>query len=273
MAAVLLLFLPTAVVAAEDITGNTYFFSATWSKQSYVADDGPVHKSSLTGDFQITVLNITADDAYEYRYLGANYYYRAYDPYFENRTERIYFQDNKVSFDLSTTDEDGDNKSESFDFEPRPHFEHNHPGHMFFVNPVWSTHNSEWDTSFQEAEEDPTVSEVSGTIGDGSFSLQIVIGTESSHELYGNMTGTASITFDASYDDNGVLLEWQVSHTIASENENHTLATTFTQQFERSSETGVPVLSSDVTTLLGVGGAGAVIGLVVGAFAMKRYYS
>jgi len=270
--AALLSFLPVSTVAAGDITGNTYFFSATWSEQSYIVDDDPLHKSSLTGDFQLTVQNITASDAYEYRYLGANYHSRAYDPYFENRTDSVYFQDNKVSFDLSSVDEDADNTSESFSFEMTPHFEHHHPGHMFFVNPVWSTHNTEWNSAVQQAENNPTVSEVSDSIGDGTFSLQIVVNTESSHELYGAMNGTATIVFDASYDDNGVLSEWQVSQTREGQNENHTLRMTFTQQFARSSG-GDVVLDSGVTTLLGVGGAAAVGGLIIGALAMKKYYS
>ncbi|TFG14356.1 hypothetical protein EU537_04020 [Candidatus Thorarchaeota archaeon] len=267
---ILLPLLPGYVTA--DITGNTYWFSATWLNQTYQENLGEEFKSSVSGEFKITVLNAIeagGDDVYEYNFQGFSWY-RV--PYYLNVTSDVEFQENKVSFEIETEDEDEDNRAETAELALFPSFQHHHPGHMFFVNPIWSTHNTGWESAVNEAQNDNTTAELTESSGEGSFSLRLVIDIESDSEDEGQLNGTRTFDFTASYDSDGILTNWESTATTRLSNENHTSRHILTEKYSRTTgPSGGFGIGGDTATALGFIGVAAVAGIVVGVILGKRY--
>jgi hypothetical protein len=269
---ILVTLLPSG--ASADITGNTYWFSGTWLEQTYQEDLGEEFKSSVSGEFKITVLNATeagGDDVYEYNFQGFSWY-RV--PYYLNVTSDVEFQENKVSFEIETEDEDNDSRAETAEFTVFPAFQHHHPGHMFFVNPIWSTHNTGWESAVDEIQDDATITQLTESSGDGSFELRLVIDIESESEDEGELNGTSTFDFAASYDSDGILSNWETITTTRLSNENHTSRHILTERYTRTTgPSGGLVMGGDLVTTLGFVGVAAVIGIVVGIFLGKRYWT
>ena len=260
--------------ASADITGNTYWFSGAWLEQSYQEDLGEEFKSSVSGEFKITVLNATeagGDDVYEYNFQGFSWY-RV--PYYLNETSAVEFQDNKVSFEIETEDEDDDNRAETAELAVFPSFQHYRPGHMFFVNPIWSTHNTGWESAVDDAQNENTTAQMTESYGDGSFSLRLVIDIESESEDEGQLNGTRTFDFTASYDSDGILKNWEKVTTTRQSNENHTSRHILTERYARTTGPGGGLgVGGDLVTTLGFVGVAVVVGIVVGIFLGKRYWT
>ena len=254
---------PQSVSAA--ITGNVYNFSAVWFGQTYQVDNTNVLEETEQGNFQIRITNLTPSDYYEYTYTGLNWNHWTISPYYDEYNGSIAFQDNKVHFDLDTVDVDEDDLIEDYDFQMYPYFSEHHPGTMFFINPVWSTHDTDWADSLDDADTQLGVTDITQSRGDGDFSLRITMGIEYNHTDYDYMSGTLIITFNAAYDNDGVLSTWSLKYVTSSSNEDHNIIQTVTQSFTRGA--GAPIDPSMSTTLLLVGAAGVgclVIGIVIG---------
>jgi hypothetical protein len=267
----LMLFMLIPQNASAAITGNTYYFAISWLDQTSQIDGGPVFVSSVDGQFAITVLNVTeigGDDAYVYNYNGFTW---LFSPITIDHNDTVQFQDNKVYFDLHTTDSDSNNRSESTSLSLYPGISTSHPGRNIFVNPVWSTHDADWNTAVNEAEAESTVASIASSISEGSFSFTIVVDIESEDADYGNLTGTETYTFSASYDTDGILSSWSLSARALISNENHTIDSTATQRITRTSGTGGG-LSSDMTTQIAIMGGVAVVGIIVGVVIGKKYW-
>ncbi|MHA2043139.1 MAG: hypothetical protein ACW99G_00010 [Candidatus Thorarchaeota archaeon] len=234
----LLLLGATPRFVSADITGNVYDFSAVWFEQVY-----------------------QVDSAHPFGFA----------PYYDEHNGTIAFQDSKVYFDLDTTDADANNLTEDYDLDMYPYFSTFSPGSMFFVNPVWSTHNTDWNTAVDDAEILPSVTSITESTGEGSFSFQIVMGIEQDHPDYNNMTGTATITFNAVYDTDGVLSTWSLQQLRSSSNENHTIVHTLRQSFARGAGAAALGDPSPAITLALVGGA-SVAGIIVGVVIGKKYW-
>ena len=254
---------------SADITGNTYTFSAVWSHQTYQVDNAIVLDETAQGSFLIELYNITSSDWYEYTFIGMNYHPYGFSPYYDEHNGSVAFQDNKVHFDLDTTDVDEDYLVEDYDLDMYPYFSEHHPGSMFFVNPVWSTHTTDWTTAVSDAESQPGVTSVTDNANEGSFSFNIAIGREFNHSVYNYMSGTTTISFNAAYDTDGVLSSWSLQYLTSVSNENHTVVNTQNQRFSR----GAGIGSSDPTlgTTLVVIGAVGVVGLIAGVIIGKKY--
>ena len=266
----LLLFGATPRSVSADITGNTYNFSAVWLEQSYQVDNAIVLNEIVKGDFRVNVYNITSSDSYEYTFTGLNYHYYGFSPYYDEQNGSVAFQDNKVHFDFDTTDVDADNLTELYDLDMYPYFSEYHPGSMFFVNPVWSTHNADWTTAIDDAENETGVTAVTEFAGEGSFSFQITIGIEYNHTDYNYMNGTLTISFNTDYDTDGVLSNWVLRRVASSSNENHTVVHIQSQRFARGAgvaAVGDPILTTTLA-LVGVAGIGC---LIIGAVIGKKY--
>ena len=255
---------------SADITGTVYNFSAVWFNQKYQVDNAIVLDETLQGDFRIHVYNITPSDWYEYTFTGLNYNFWS-SPYFDERNGSIAFQDNKVYFNLDTLDADGDNLTEDYDVDMYPYFSEHHPGSMFFVNPVWSTHNTDWTDSVEDAEAELGVSAFTESANEGSFSFQATIGIEYNHSMYNYMSGTSTVSFNAAYDNDGVLSTWSLQQVRSASNENHTVVHTLRQSFARGAGAGALFDTSLTTSLVIAGGAG-VIGLIVGVVIARKYW-
>ena len=233
LARFLLLAVTPATVSAE-VVGSTYNFGATWFDYTYQVDGVLVEQLKEQGNFQIMVFNITAGDDYEYTYSGYNYDGSVYT---DEQNGTVAFQSNQVDFNLDTVDPNNDDTAnllgyQSFlDFDVYPNFHYHHPGAMFFVDPVWSTHVDDWSDSVTDADSEEGVTQVTESAGDGSFSLEISVNIEKIHYDYGNMTGTSAISFSASYDADGVLSTWSVQQINSLQNENATVVYTFLQSF------------------------------------------
>ena len=258
---------PQSVSAA--ITANVYDFSAVWFDQNYQVDNANVLDEAILGNFQIRITNLTPSDSYEYTYTGLNWNYWSL-PYYDEYNGSIAFQDNKVHFDLETTDDDEDNLVEDYDLDISPYFSEHHPGSMFFVNPVWSTHDTDWTGSVNDAETQLGITDITESTGAGDFSLRVTMGIEDNETDYDYMSGTLTITFNAAYDADGVLSTWSLRSVTSLSNENHTTTNTVSQSFSRGA--GAPLDPSVGTTLVLVGVAGVgclVVGVVIG----KKYLS
>lgn len=264
----LLLLGATPQSVSADITGNTYNFSAVWFDQSYQVDNAIILDETVQGDFSISIYNITPSDSYEYTFTGLNYHPYGFSPYYDERNDSVAFQDNKVYFDLDTTDVDEDDLAEDYDLDMFPYFSEHHPGNMFFVNPVWSTHNTDWTTAVDDAETQLGVTGVTESATEGSFSFQIALGIEYNHTDYDYMNGTLAISFNAAYDTDGVLSTWSLQYVTSSSNENHTIVHTISQNFARGAGAGVDSTLGTTLVLVGVAGVGClIVGIVIG----KKY--
>jgi hypothetical protein len=266
----LLLVGATPKSASAAITGNTYNFSAIWFDQNYQVDNANILDESLHGNFQIRITNLTPSDYYEYTYTGLNWNHWSYSPYYDEYNGSIAFQDNKVHFDLDTDDADENDLIEHYDFQTFPYFSEHHPGSMFFVNPVWSTHDTDWTSSVNDADTQLGVTDITQSTGEGDFSLRITMGIEDNHTEYEYMSGTLIITFSAAYDADGVLSTWTVRYVTSLSNDDHTTIRTVSQSFSRGA--GAPLDPSMGTTLVLVGVAGVGC-LVIGAAIGKKYLS
>ncbi len=267
---ILVTLLPGEVSA--DITGNTYWFSGTWLEQTYQENLGEEFRSSVSGEFKITVLNATeagGDDVYEYNFQGFSWY-RV--PYYLNVTSAVEFQENKVLFELETEDDDNDSRAETAELTVFPAFQHYRPGHMFFVNPIWSTHNTGWESAVNDAQNENTTAQLTESSGDGAFNLRLVIDIESEDE--GELNGTRTFDFTASYDSDGILTSWETITTTRLSNENHTSRHILTERYARATgPSGGQGIGSDLVTILGFVGVAVVAGVVVGIFLGKRYWT
>ena len=267
----LLLLGTTPQFVSADITGTVYDFSAVWFDQVYQVDSAIVLDEKVVGNFQIKVNNITPSDSYEYTFTGLNYHPYGFAPYYDEHNGSIAFQDNKVYFDIETLDVDENDLTEDYDLDMFPYFSEHQPGYMFFVNPVWSTHNTDWTTAVGDTETQLGVTEFTESTGDGSFSFQVTMGIEYNHSDYNYMSGTATISFNAAYDTDGVLSTWSLQQVRSTLNENHSVVHTLRQSFARGAGASALFDPSPVITLALVGGA-SVVGLIVGAVIAKKYW-
>lgn len=167
----LLLLGATPLSATAAITGNVYNFGAVWFGQTYQVDNAIVLDETMRGNFQIRITNLTPSDYYEYTYTGLNWNQWTFSPYYDEYNGSIAFQDNKVHFDLDTVDADEDDLVEDYDLEIHPYFSEHHPGSMFFVNPIWSTHDTDWTAAVDDAEAELGVTGVTQSTGDSSFTF------------------------------------------------------------------------------------------------------
>ncbi|MFW9908691.1 MAG: hypothetical protein ACFFEF_08955 [Candidatus Thorarchaeota archaeon] len=267
----LLIFNVAPRFASADITGNVYAFGATWLDQSYQIDNTIIQQETHQGNLQITVNNITPGDDYEYTYIGFNHRSNGAPPYYHEQNGTVDFQANQVYFALDTEDDDEDGLAESVDLTMYPSFNYHLPGHFFFVNPTWSTHSTDWNPSVDDAESAPGVQQLTESSGDGSFQLRIVIDYEYSHPNYGDLNGTHTITFSASYDSDGVLSTWSLEETTSAQNENHTVAQANREAYSRGTVVGavsdmISIADIGLVTVVGV------VGIIVGVLIGKKYW-
>ena len=263
--ALFLAFTPQPVSA--DITGNHYFFAATWENYERTIDNELIYQHSIDGTFEITIYNLTSSDDYEYNYNGFNYAYGY--PYDADFNDSVDFLDNRVHFYLEPYDIDGNNVSNGYYLYMYPAFHSHSPGHMLFINPTWETHNADWNDGVENATGYSSVTSITSGAGDGTFSFNIVMNVETIDFVHGNMTGTTTLDFDASYDDDGVLSDWELTRTTSIQNENHTINNVDLERYTRVSGRGGGVIfdSSLTTQQLNAGGVGIgylVLGIILG---------
>ncbi|UCH04269.1 MAG: hypothetical protein JSW05_11960 [Candidatus Thorarchaeota archaeon] len=270
----LLMFAFVTLPANASIVGNVYYFGATWVDQTFQENGGPIYQSKSEGAFKITVFNVTevgGDDVYEYNYNGFDWIGIAMHV---DHNDTVEFQDNKVYFDLSTTDGDADNRSESADVEVYPAWSFTHHGRHAFVNPVWSTHETDWGSAATSVESNPTVSYFTHNMGDGSFSFQIVVEVEDTVDVDGtpqDVNGTHTFIFSGAYDSDGIMSSWSLSAQLNLQNENYTSDQTVTTRVARTSGLGGPIVfDSALGTILVAAGAAGIVALVAGLAIGKR---
>lgn len=271
--ATLLLFVVVSVPVQADVIGSTYSFSATWFEHSYQVDNTIVQQELYQGTFQIYVYNITPADAYEYTFTGMNSNFDDDTPYYDQMNQTTGFDDNTVSFDLQTEDDDANGRAEVTGINIHPFYHHSNPGGIIFVDPVWVTHNSEWNTAVADAESEDAFQSITESADDGSFSFQIVVDIEIDHPDYGILNGTATFSFSASYDTDGVLNNWGLTQIRSLQNDNHTITDTQYERYARGTGSGPGFVgSSDLAADIAIAGLSLVGGLVIGVVIAKRYW-
>lgn len=269
--AFLLAFMPLPATAA--VVGNTYYFTAVWLDQTISVDNEVIITETHTGSFSINVYNVTPGRDYEYTFDGMNYH-DYLGPYADTQNDSVSFEDYTVNFDLNTVDDDNDDLADSYSIAVYPGFTHHAPGNMFFVNPTWTTHASDWNEGVSDANDNPSIEgDITASRSDdtGSFSFQMVVNIEQITTYYGNVTGTSTISFSASYDDDGVLSTWDLTQNIYLQNENHTIQNVINERYYRGSGPGGTFIS-DIGTTLMISGGILVVGVVIGALIGKRYW-
>ncbi len=270
----LLMFAFVTLPANASVTGNVYYFQGTWVDQAFQENGGPIYHSKSEGAFKITVYNVTevgGEDVYEYNYNGFDWVGVSVHV---DHNDTVEFQDNKVYFDLTATDGDADNRSESADVTVYPTWSFTHHGRHAFVNPVWSTHQTDWGSAATGVEADPTVSSFTHNMGDGSFSFRIVVEVEDNVDVGGTLqdvNGTHTFVFSAAYDSDGIMSSWSLSAQLNLQNENYTSDQTVTTSIARTSGLGGPIVfDSALGTILVAAGAAGIIALVAGLAIGKR---
>ena len=255
--------------ARAAVPGNVYTFTQTQNELTYRDTTGPSSSYTTTGQFQVTTFNVTASDRYEYNYYG----YHMSQSYPVDRNDSVDFQDNKVYFDLNVIDPDDDNRSDVTWLEILPYTPSN-PGRDLFVNPVWSTHDTDWNDAVDDAEDENVTTSLTHQHGEGQFSVTIVVDTESVVSVGGifqDVNGTMTFEFAASYDTDGVLSSWSFYQRHLLQNENYSSDYRLTITTARGS--GGPVAGpadTSLQTTLAVIGVTFVVALVIGLFVGKR---
>ncbi|MCK4279401.1 MAG: hypothetical protein KAW94_02375 [Candidatus Thorarchaeota archaeon] len=232
---ILLLAMSPRVTHAA-IIGNTYYFTGTWIESSFQEDTSPVFTDMSSGQFKIEILNVTAGDLIEYNYHGFAF---GSNPTNENYTTP--FQDNKVYFDLYTSDPDNDSLAESTSITIYPTLSLGNPGRHLLVNPIWMTHDTDWNDAVTDVNSDSTVSSIVESANEGAFTFTIVVNVNGTIEVggdYQQANGTYTYTFAASYDSNGIALNWASSQAMNLHNENSTQSYTVGTSFVRTSGVG-----------------------------------
>ncbi len=232
---ILLLAMSPRVTHAA-IIGNTYYFTGTWIESSYQADDSPVFTSTSSGQFKIEILNVTAGDLIEYNYQGFAF---GFSPTNKNYTTP--FQDNKVYFDLYTSNLDNESLAESTHIDIYPTTSSRNPGRHLLVNPVWVTHDADWNDAVADVNSDSTVSSIVESANEGAFAFTIIVNVYGTIEVgddYQKANGTYTYTFAASYDSDGIALSWVFSQAMNLHNENSTQIYTVGTSFIRTSGVG-----------------------------------
>lgn len=267
--ALLLAFSPQSVRA--DVAGSTYNFTATWDDTTLTVDNVLVYQNSFTGTFQIEVYNLTSSDNYDYNFAGFNLDYSG-PPYVDDQNDSVNIIHNRVYFDLETTDDDDDNLADDIDLEMHPDYSYHSPGDLFFVNPTWSLHDSDWNAAVSDLDDNPTITEpITESADEGVFSFRIIVNIETENSDYGLMNGTDTIVFSASYDADGVLSTWDLTQTIAMENENHTTTQVTSERYSRGGAVGPVIVDPALTTQIALLGGASVACLVIGVVIGRKY--
>ncbi len=255
------------------IVGNTYTFAANWLTETVQQDNGVVYSSSVDGQFAITIINTTeigGDDAYLYNYRGFMLFGGAKT--YTDANDTVTFINQKVYFVVTTTDSDHDNRSESVSLQMFPQTSLVHPGREFFVNPIWSTHTSDWNTAVDNLEDNPLIDDIIESAGEGTFQLQFKVEIESIDPNLGEMNGTATFKFLISFDDDGILMSFERTITVSMHNENHTLEHSMLTKITRASGIASPGFGIDIGMPLVYIGAASIVGLVIGLGIGKKYF-
>ena len=255
----------TSVPVRADVEGQMYYYSTTYYHESTQVDDDPVYDYSIKGDFRVYVYNISevgGDDVINYNYQGYVWWGALF---YVDHNDSVDFQDQKVYWDISTSDSNSNNRSESSSVVPQPQDSWFDWGAYLFVNPIWSTHESDWSNAIADTEADNSSTLISQSIGEGRFAFRIEVLME---DLAENLNGTRTYTYSSSFDEDGVLFDLSYSESTNWENENTTI--NITESYELLRTTGFPGgglnLSMDVPLVIaaGIGVVTLVIGLLIG---------
>ncbi len=267
----ILLLVSSAQTVQADVEGKSYYFTTNQS-DSYEENGILLYSSDIDAWFKIDALNISTDILY-YDYEG---YHWSEGSEVEFSSEAIYFQDQHVEFDLSTFDFDNDSISSYAYISIDPTDAAHVPGRYVFVNPTWSTHDSDWQASIDAVEDDPTVeSSTFNAPGDGTFSFSIVVNVETIWYIDDNpenSTGTTTFDFSATYDDDGVLNTYILTTTRSLSNENFTSRIISSWNVIRTSGPGASGDTTLSTTLIAVGVA-VPVSLLIGALIGRKVWT
>jgi hypothetical protein len=260
----LMMSLTTVPVRAE-VEGNTYYYSATYYQESTQVDNDPSYDYSIKGNFRVYVYNVSevgGEDVINYNYQGYVWWGGLF---YVDHNDSVDFQNQKVYWDLSTSDSNSNNRSESSDVATYPQDSWMDWGEHLFVNPIWSTHESDWNDAIEDTEADTSSTLISQSIGGGRFSFQIEVLMENLAE---NLNGTRTYTYSSSFDEDGVLLDLSYTEFTGWENENTTID--ITEKYDLMRTTGLPGgglnLSMDVPLVVaaGIGVVTLIVGLLIG---------
>ena len=232
---ILLLAMSPRVTHAA-IIGNTYYFAGTWMESSYQEDNNPVFTSTWDGQFKIEIMNVTAGDLIEYNYQGF-----AFGSSPTNENYSTPFQDNKVYFELNTFNPDNDSFAESTYVDIYPTISFGNPARHLLVNPVWMTHDVDWNAAVADVNSDSTVSSIVESANEGVFTFTIIVNVNGTIEVggdYQQANGTYTYTFAASYDSDGIALNWAFSTARNLHNENATQRYTVGTSYVRTAGVG-----------------------------------
>lgn len=263
----LLMLSLTSVPVRAVVEGTTYYYSTTYYQESTQEDNNPEYDYSIKGDFRVYVFNVSevgGDDVINYNYQGYVWWGALF---YVDHNDSVDFQDNKVYWTISTTDSNSNNRSEYIvsSVTPEPQESWFDWGEHLFVNPIWSTHDSDWSAAIDNTAADNSSTLISQSIGDGSFAFQIEVLME---DLGANLNGTRTCTYSSSFDEDGVLLEMRFSEATSWENENTTIDITETYELIRTA--GLPGgglnLNMDVPLVVaaGIGVVTLIVGLLIG---------
>lgn len=261
----LLMMSLTTVPVRADVEGEIYYYSATYYQESTQVDNDPSYGYSIKGDFRVYVYNISevgGEDVINYNYQGYVWWGGLF---YVDHNDSVAFQDQKVYWDLSTSDSNSNNRSESSNVDTYPQDSWMDWGEDLFVNPIWSTHESDWNDAIEDTESDNSSTLISQSIGDGRFSFQIEVLMENLAE---NLNGTRTYTYSSSFDEDGVLLDLSYTEFTRWENENTTID--MTEKYDLLRTAGPPGgglnLSMDVPLVVtaGIGVVTLIVGLLIG---------
>jgi hypothetical protein len=253
-----------------DIAGNTYHFSAIFDRSTVQENNNPEYVSDIEGQFSIHVFNISqvgGDDVINYNYQGFSWNYAS--AIYADYNGSVDFQDQKVYWELLTYDIDGNNRSESTTIILYPLSQVNRPGRSFFVNPYWSTHNTNWDAAIEQTENDTSARLVSQSMEDGSFQFEIDVDVESPNS---GLNGTITYSFVAIYDSDGILSSYEFSTRFYWFNDNSTSDRTTLTRYTRTGGVGPTGNILDITVPIGYIAIIAPVTLIVGLGIGKKLW-
>ncbi len=230
--------------------GSVYHFR--YSSQRTVQEPSEtIFALTDSAEFQIRILNISyLSSSYVVNYYGYDY---TYSNYFRDRNETVTVISNLVHFDISTWDEDGNNRSLFTDIDLLPYHSPAYWCDLFVVNPDWNDHRQAWDASVEQIETNNCVVQELSTAsnnGRGSFQFTIAVNSEGTRTIAGesmSVNGTETFNFASEYDSDGVLLNYYYGYSHHYYYEQHVKDITYAVSISRVSN--LP-LSAQLTPLL-----------------------
>lgn len=176
------------------------------SKTTARIPDEPESTTSYSGSIPIEIESVNTK--VKYSTIRAGIYGYGWGAVKIKSTKSVVPENRYLSISCSSSDTDDNGYAESF-------YASMVPSEAFFVDPTWEDHETGWDSSIDDAENQPCVTVKEERAEDGEFYAKLEADYESDYDNDGNNEkGTYTVELKANYDSDGVALSYSQTSRI-----------------------------------------------------------